>query len=138
MFSRRFLCEAEIQPQLKCSTQIILEREAVLSVKPVLNSWEFLGISPCGEGGDGGAAGFGAVITSCGCPGEGGSVRLWLPVLSEIELLTRSESGFKQPRGWLWSRAVMMPIVTSNPCRNIELSSLMLTGPRILQTLRLL
>lgn len=37
MFSRRLLCEAEIQPQLKCSTQIILEREreAVLPVKPV-------------------------------------------------------------------------------------------------------
>lgn len=39
MFSRRFLCEAEgqaeIQPQLSCSTRIVLQREAVLPVKPV-------------------------------------------------------------------------------------------------------
>lgn len=37
--------EAEIQPQLQCSTQIILQREAVLPVKPVPSfdsgtSWE--------------------------------------------------------------------------------------------------
>lgn len=37
--------EAELQPQLKCSSQIILKREAVLPVKPVPSfdsetSWE--------------------------------------------------------------------------------------------------